>query len=291
LSPILLELCRKIGDVEGEANAHQHAARIDWWAFDVASARQNLRAAASIFERIGKLQSRASIAINAGALENHVGLLDDAERFYAEALTYADRLGSAPLRSLCYGNFAYAALLRGDAERALTEAQRALQLASEVKNSRLVAINLGHIGCALRQLGRDADRSFDCFTEALDLCTTFGFVDERLELIAETIPTLIALGKLEKAALFAAELERAISDDTSAVVMPVGALMKAADAFEASDDEKAARALRERARSLLRERLEKLPDEKTRAAYAALRDHRALFDAATTSGRSRYPES
>ena len=99
LSPILLDLCRKIGDVEGEGNAHQVAARIDWWSFDVASAREHLRAAATIFERIGKPQSRASVANNAGALENHVGLLDDAERFYAEALGYADGLESAGLAS------------------------------------------------------------------------------------------------------------------------------------------------------------------------------------------------
>ena len=286
LSPILLELCARIGDVEGEGNAHQIAARIDWWSFDVASARQHVRAATSIFERIGKLQSCASIAINAGALENHVGLLDDAERYYAEALIYADRLESATLRSLCHGNFAYAALLRGDDERALTEARRALQFANDAKNSRLIAIDLGLTGCALRQLGRDTDRSFDCFNEALDLCATFGFVDERLELMADMIPTLISFGKLEKAAAFAADLERAISADASAVVMPVHALKNAADAFEAVADKKASRALRERARALLRERLEKLPDVKTRTAYAALRHHRPLLDAATTSARN-----
>ena len=290
LSPVLLDLCRKIGDVEGEGNAHQHAARLDWWAFDIASARRNLRAATAIFERIGKLQSRASIAINAGALENHVGLLDDAERFYAEALTYADRLESATLRALCHGNFAYAALLRGDAERALAEARRALQLARATNNARLVAINLGQSACALRELARDADRSNACFTEALELCTTFGFVDERLELLADTIPTLVAFGKFEQARVFAIELERAISADASAVVMPVDALAKAAAAFEATGDGTAAAALHERARSLLRERLDKLPDARTRAAYAALRHHRALLEPATMRARSRFPE-
>jgi DNA-binding SARP family transcriptional activator/tetratricopeptide (TPR) repeat protein len=286
LSPILLELCRKIGDVEGEGNAHHHAARIDWWSFDIASARQHLRAASSIFERIGKLQSRAAITINAGALENHVGLLDQAERFYAEALTYADRLESATFRSLCYGNFAYAALLRGDGERAFAQAQRALSLARIAKNSRLIATNLGHSAAALRQLGRDDARSFGYFIEALDVCATFGFVDERRELLAEMIPTLISCGKLKDATLFAAELERVISADASAVVMPVDALVKAAHAFEAAGDDAAASALRERARSLLCERLEKLPDAETRAAYAALRFHQDLLEVATTNARS-----
>jgi DNA-binding SARP family transcriptional activator len=286
LSPILLDLCRKIGDVEGEGNAYQHAARIDWWAFDIASARKNLRAATAIFERIGKLQSRASIAINAGALENHVGLLDDAERFYAEALTYANRFESVAFRALCHGNFAYAARLRGDGERALDEAERALQFARTANNARLIAINLGQTGFALADLARDADRSFGCFNEALDLCTNYGFGDERLELIADMIPTLIAFEKLDTAALFARELERAISRDASAVVMPVYALTSAADAFDAVADEGAARASRERARSLLRERLELLPDARTRAAYADLRGHRPYVDANATRARS-----
>jgi tetratricopeptide (TPR) repeat protein len=285
LSPVLLELCAKIGDVEGEGNAHQHAARVDWWSFDVASAREHLRAAASIFKRIGKPQSCAAIATNAGALENHVGRLDDAERFYAEALTYADRLESARFRILCHSNFAYAALLRGNGERALSEAQRALDLAREAQDSRLIAINLGHVACALRQLGRDEARSLAYFTEALDLCATFAFVDDRLELITAMIPTLISCGKADEAARFAAEVKRAISEDESAVVMPVDALAKSADAFEAVGDRAAASALRDQAKSLLRRRLEKLPDVETRTAYAALHFHQALLDTAATSAR------
>jgi tetratricopeptide (TPR) repeat protein len=287
LSPILLELCVKIGDVEGEGAALQHAARIDWWGFDVASARKHLRAATSIFERIGKLQSRAAIVINAGALENHVGLLDEAERFYAEALTYAERLQSGTFRAHCHGNFAYVALLRGDGERALAEAKRALEYARGTNNSRLVAINLAQSASALRLLERDGAESYAFFTEALDLCTTFGFVDERLELLTEMIPTLLARGQIERATLFARELERAISADASAVVLPVHALAKAADAVEAGGDRRAARELRDRARSLLRERLEKLPDAETRTAYAALRVHDVLLDARTTTARNR----
>jgi DNA-binding SARP family transcriptional activator len=289
LSPILLELCRRVGDVEGEGNAHHLAARTEWWAFDVASARKHLRAAASIFERIGKLQSRASIAINAGALENHIGLLDDAERFYAEALAYADRLESATGRAMCYGNFAYLALMRGDGERAFAEARRALEVAREAGNKRLIATNLGHSACALRQLDRDGAQGLEFFTEALDLCATFGFVDERLELIADMIPTLISCGKLGEAVRCAEELERAIAADTSAVTMPVAALVHAAAAFESAGDTAAAYALRERAPALLFERLEKLPDAPARAAYAALRSHRALLETVPTSASSLRP--
>lgn len=277
LSPILLELCRKIGDVEGEGNAHQIAARIDWWSFDVASAREHIRAAAAIFERIGKLQSRASIAINAGALENHVGLLDDAEHHYREALAHANLLDNVPGRMLCHANFAYVALLRRDGDRALAEAQRALEIAREIRDQRMIATTLGHRASALRLLDRAPDESHRLFAEALDICAASGFVDERRELIAEMIPTLIACGKLEQTAAFSTELDAAISADANAVVMPADALAKAADGFDAIGRTATSSALRERARALLRERLEKLPDARTRAAYAALHAHRALL--------------
>jgi DNA-binding SARP family transcriptional activator len=278
LSPILLDLCRKIGDVEGEGNAHQVAARIDWWSFDVASAREHLRAAAAIFERIGKPQSRASVANNAGALENHVGLLDDAERFYAEALGYADGLDSQGLRGLCHANVAYVALLRRDGARAFAEAQQALEISRASNDRRLVAITLGHSASALRILGRDGTRAVDMFGEALQICVESGFVDERLEIIAEMIPLLVSCRTFEQAALFASELERAISANENAVVMPIDALAKAAEAFEAIGQSARANTLYTRARSLLRDRLDKLPDARTRSAYAALHVHHALLE-------------
>jgi DNA-binding SARP family transcriptional activator len=282
LTPLLLELARRIGDVEREATAHYCSAKVAEWAFDIASARHHLRAASVIFERIGKLQALVAASVNAGWIEYQVGLLDDAERFYAEALGIADRLESPKHRSIIFGNLAHVALLRGDAESALAEAERALQIARDLNDPQLIVWNLVLTGTARFQLGRDADRSLTCFMEALELCERFGFTDDRLELAAAAIPTLIAFEKHERALAFATEIERAISADAGAVVMPVFALMNVADVYDAVADDAAARAVRARARSLLHERLEKLPDERTRAAYAALPVHRALIDAAAT---------
>jgi hypothetical protein len=60
--------------------------------------------------------------------------------------------------------------------------------------------------------------------------------------------------------------------------MPIDALAKAAEAFEAIGQPATANALFERARSLLRDRLEKLPDARTRSAYATLHVHQALLE-------------
>jgi hypothetical protein len=168
----------------------------------------------------------------------------------------------------------------------MTQATRALDLARETNDERLVAISLGHTASAAQLLGRDAVRTLKRFDEALQRCETLGFVEERLELLAEMIPTLLSCGKVDRAVAFAVELERTIDADESAVAMPVDALAKAADVREAAGDIAAAVSLRDRARSLLRERLEKLPDERTRDAYAALRFHQPLLEEETTSANS-----
>jgi DNA-binding SARP family transcriptional activator/tetratricopeptide (TPR) repeat protein len=275
-SPELLELCRSVGDVEGEANAHQNAARATWWDFDVAATREHLRAAAAIFERIGKTRSIVAVLINAGALENHLGLLDEAEEYYTRARACAVTLAAPYFDFLCEGNFAYLAYGRGDHERALLHAQRSLQIARDMADRKFEAIALTHCGTAYRELQR-ADTAFEYFSQALALCDEFAFADERREAHSEFLPVLVARGDPERAVAIARELVAAIEADSSAVVMPVEALGNAAAALAAAGETANAERIRAQARTLLQERLARLPDARTRAAYAALRSHQPFL--------------
>jgi DNA-binding SARP family transcriptional activator len=277
--PLLLELCREIGDVEGEGNAHYMIARATWWSFDVASTRAHLRDGIAIFERIGKRRSLAAIENNAGALENHVGDLDAAAAHYARARSYAVELASSYLLAVSHLNLAYLAHSRGDARTALTQADLALEAARADRNRRFEARGLAHRATALRELQR-FDEAFEHFSAALGICEEFGFADERLETLSEMLPVLVARGELERARTVAQEIITTIAADPGALAMPVDALAKAADALAAAGDTTGATATRDRAGDLLRTRLALLPDEPTRAAYAALRWHRPFADRA-----------
>jgi DNA-binding SARP family transcriptional activator len=276
-APLLLELCRQIGDVEGAGNAHQMIARATWWSFDVASTRAHLRDGIAIFERIGKPRSLAAIENNAGALENHVGQLDAAAAHYARARSCAVELGSSHQLAINHLNLAYLAYSRGDARTALTQADLAIEAAREDRNRRFEATGLAHRATALRELQR-FDEACEDFSAALAICEKFGFADERLETLAEMLPVLVARGELERARTVAEELITTIAADPGALAMPVDALAKAADAQAAAGDTMGATATRDRAGDLLRTRLARLPDEPTRAAYAALRWHRPFAD-------------
>jgi len=283
LGPLLLELCREIGDVEGAGNAHQVIARATWWSFDVASTRAHLRDGIEIFERIGKPRSLAALENNAGALENHVGQLDAAAAHYARARRYAVELAWSHQLALNHLNLSYLAHSRGDAQTALTQADLGIDAARADRNRRLEATGLAHRATALRELQR-FDEALEHFSAALRICEEFGFADERLETLADMLPVLVVSGELERARTVAKELIAAIALDAGAVTMPVDALAKAADALAAGDDPAGAAATRERAAELLHARLAQLPDEPTRAAYAALRWHRPFADGAL--GRS-----
>ncbi len=277
LGPLLLELCREIGDIEGAGNALQMIARATWWSFDVASTRAHLRDGIAIFERIGKPRALAALENNAGALENHVGQLDAAAAHYARARVHAQQLGSSNQLALNHLNLAYLAHSRGDAATALREADFAIEAARADRNARFEATGLAHRATALRDLQR-FDEAFEHFSAALGICEAFGFADERLETLTEMLPVLVARGALERARAVAREVIAAVAADPGSVAMPVDALAKAADALAACGDAAGGAAARERAAELLHARLAQLPDEPTRAAYAALRWHRPFAD-------------
>jgi len=277
LGPLLLELCREIGDVEGAGNAHQVIARATWWSFDVASTRAHLRDGIEIFERIGKPRSLAALENNAGALENHVGQLDAAAAHYARAGRYAVELAWSNQLALNHLNLAYLAHSRGDAQTALAQADLAIDAARADRNLRFEATGLAHRATALRELQR-FDEAFEHFSAALRICEELGFADERLETLADMLPVLVVRGELDRARTIAEELIATIVTDAGALAMPVDALAKAADALAAGGDAAGAAATRERAAELLHARLAQLPDEPTRAAYAALRWHRPFTE-------------
>jgi DNA-binding SARP family transcriptional activator len=277
LAEALLDLCHGIGDVEGEANAHLVAERAAWWSFDVASARRHLHDGIAITDRIGNPRTRALLINNAGSMANNLGLFDEAERRYAWARQIAESIDAKVPMALCSLNFSYTGYVRGEPERSLEWGRRGLREAREAGDRRLEAIGLTNCGAALRELGR-TDEACAMFSEALAICEELNLVDDRREALVEFMPALLACGRLEDARNVAHEIAKAISSDPSAVDMPVEALARASAVLTASGDDAGAAALRERARTLLRQRLELLPDDETRAAYAAIRWHRPLLE-------------
>jgi DNA-binding SARP family transcriptional activator/tetratricopeptide (TPR) repeat protein len=270
LAPVLLELCHEVGDVEGEANAHGTFAEAQWWGFNVATARHHLGLAIEIFGRIGKPRSLAGALVNAGVLENHVGMLERARAFYEKAFRIYQTFEAPYGVALCESNFAYVAICERDPQRALDHARRSLAYLSGTDEVRLKSAALLNIGIALRELG-DVAAARDVLEQSFALYESHELRYEGIETVVELVSLLKAPQDRARAVQLAEQLSDLLCQESVTINMPVHALYVVSDVFEANAQTDRARSLRDRAARVYAERLARLPDEESRKAFAALR--------------------
>ncbi len=272
IGPELLESCRLVGDVEGETNAYQLVARTTAFSFDIAATREHLAAGIAIAERIGKIRNVAALSTNLGVVENHVGRFAEARIAYDHAERLWASCDSTSGRALCHLNLAYLAYCTNEPMRALEAIERGFAFATEVGDTLLVTVATAHRGTILRELG-DFDRAYALLSQALASFETIAIGDERCEALLELLPLYIVRGESARAIAAANELVAVIDDASVAIAFPVYALLRASDAHAFAGDDRHASILRGRARTLLAERLARIPDAATRIAYAAVRFH------------------
>ena len=281
IAPECLETCRLVGDVEGESSAHQLAARATAFSFDITATREHLAAGIAIAQRIGKIRNLASLSTNLGVVENHVGRFAEARFAYDHAERLWASCNSTSGRALCHLNLAYLAYCTNEPTLALEAIEAGLAFATEVDDALLVAIATAHRGTISRELG-DFDRAYALLSQALASFDEIAVGDERYDALLELLPIYIARNEPARAVAAADEIVAAIDDASVAIAFPVYALLRACDAQAFAGDDRRASTLRDRARTLLAERLVRIPDAATRAAYAAVRFHagaRAPIDA------------
>jgi len=274
LATQLLELYGEIGDVEGQANAHQNLGLSAWYRCDVGSAREHHRLALAFFERVQKPQSIASVLINRGVLAQHTGDFDRAEADYLQAIAITEMHGPNPA-CLARANLASLGSMRGDHALARTLALDAATLARGAQLDAEEHVALEYLGIAERELG-DVESARGRFETVLEYRRGH---DPRgaLETLIETIPAYLSLGACTEAVAAAAELLRILGRDRMRATFPAHAFWVAGIAYEAGGDAARGATLQAEARSLLRELAARLPDEATRAGYLSLPFHRLVL--------------
>ncbi len=153
-----LNLARRIGDVEAEADAQR------LFAYAAAYSEMNLEVmrdrfgeAASIFEQIGASQEYNAMLIDLAGIESELGRYEEANRLLDVAIPLAERIGWT-------GGIAYGVLARMEARRGLGDlagaeqfAQRALQLSQSTELSKTRCTALVVVGWVQCMLGRSEE--------------------------------------------------------------------------------------------------------------------------------------
>lgn len=94
---------------------------------------------------------------------NELGLLDEAERLFEQALDGARAIGDRASEAMAVGNYAILHYDRGQIERAAELFEAALAIAREIGERRRETMTLGNLAAAYHDLGRlfDAARAFE----------------------------------------------------------------------------------------------------------------------------------
>ena len=149
----MLELCRAIGDREGEADALQRVATAEARLFRIDEARRHYREAGAIFSALGKRQGEASVLLNAAILAARLGDYVESMQAFHTAEVLFEGLHDPRGQAASALNISFTALQQGDYGQSKSAALRALALARSLQNPAYESQALGNLGAAERELG------------------------------------------------------------------------------------------------------------------------------------------
>jgi len=271
----ILNLCRDVGDLEGQAAAHQNLATSAWYHFDIKSGREHTRQALVLFEQVQKPQAYAAMLVNRAVDAQYTGDVEGARADYLRAISIFQAIGR-PGECFAKANLAQLESMCGNHVRARDLASEALAYARDNLLEREEHLALQSLAIAELNLG-NLERARDCFEAVLRYRR--GRTKEVVDTLIEAIPVYLGLGDIGRAVAAADELLGGLEGDRMRAVFPAQGPWAAASAYAAAGKAERARDLRSEARTLLRELAGRIDDEESRVGYLSLPVHRSILGA------------
>jgi tetratricopeptide (TPR) repeat protein len=272
-----LELCRTIGDREGEADCLFRLGNIAGRRFAVGAAIEMYASATAIYDALNKPLGQAIVLLNTGLLYLKIGEHAPALAALKSARAVFAELNDLRGLTVCALNLGMAAYLRGRFAAALRLSQKAVELAHRLGSAQLECTALGNAGAAERELGQCA-ASVSHSEAALDMRRRIAPMDIGSDL-ADMGLTYLRAGDLRAACAIAEEIEALPGPALESVMFPQNVLWSAARIYAAAKLEHPyARAL-QRAGAMYDERCAKIPEGPWRHAYRLLFFNRQIHEA------------
>ena len=276
-----LEICRMIGDREGEADFLFRLGNIAGRRFAVADAVATYGAATEIYAALNKPLGQAIVLLNSALLYLKIGQHSRALGALKNARAIFVEVDDLRGLTICALNLGMAAYLRGRFAAALRLSRQAVVLARRLGNPQLECSALGNVGAAERELG-ERDASVAHSEAALEQRRHMAPMDIASDL-ADMGLTYLRAGNVSGAAAIASEIEALPPAALESVMFPQNVLWIAARICAAAAQPDRYAGLLQRAVSFYEERRAQIPDGPWRDAYALLDFNRALRDAATAA--------
>jgi ATP/maltotriose-dependent transcriptional regulator MalT len=272
------KISARLGNVSGTVAGHTLLAQAAYMGGDIADARARFGEAIEMAERHGLTQSFVMNSINLGCMERDTGNFAAAMAHWERMLPLALQLGAKSSHACILLNQGEATLAQGDAVRAAEILEPALALCREIGEPRLVGGAAIALGAAKAALG-DRNAGFALMHEAIGLRrSSVGGTRALASAYAYLIDASLAAGDAGGAESAAAELLDVHRGGAADAMFSTRNLTLLARVASASGDAAAAARYANEGRERFATRMAELPDDETRAAFAALafnRDYRA----------------
>ena len=272
-----LEMCRTIGDREGEADFLFRLGNIAGRRFSVGAAVTMYASATAIYEALNKPLGQAVVLLNTGLLYLKIGEHAQALRALKSARSVFAELNDLRGLTVCALNLGMAAYLRGRFGAALRISQKAVALAHRLGSAQLECTALGNVGAAERELGQRA-ASLAHSEAALEMRRRIAPMDIGSDL-ADMGLTYLRADELEAACAIAEEIEALPAPALESVMFPQNVLWSAAQIYAAAEQPEAYDRTVRRAATMSDERCAKIPPGPWRDTYRQLFFNRELSEA------------
>lgn len=275
----MLDLCRTIGDREGEADALARLASVAARQFQIEEARQLYAEAEQRYNLLGKRQGQAAIMVNACMV--YVGRLGR----YEEGLELTRRANSIfcdlnDLRgqAVCALNEGLISLYLEDYHTARIASRRGLDLARQIKSRVMEANALANLGAAERELGELAE-AVRHMEAGLTIRRTLGQPAELGTDLCDLTVAYCRQGNYAAAQQITTEMLQLYAQSESSMMHPQYILWAAAQTHRALADTARAQELLERAVEVMQRRAADIPEAESRPSYYNLPFNRQILAA------------
>ncbi len=280
----MLELCRRIGDLEGEADALARLGTIETRQFRVQSARERYAQAARLYDRLGKKQGRAAVLVNAGLLAgNRLGRYAEALTQFRQAEALFAELQDVRGQMVSALNIGMTAFFLGDYAEAKSAAERGLALARQMASPLMEANALANLGAAERELG-DLDSAIEHMQAGLAIRRTLGQPSDLGTDLCDLALAYLRAGKSELAHHAADEMLLLYAAAPESMVRAEYMLWVASQIYGAAGDAVRAAELLAQSYATLQAKAEAIPDADSRASFLDYTFNREIIAAFMQNG-------
>ncbi len=263
----MLELSRRVGDLEGEADALTRLGTIETRLFQIKSARERYRQAATLYGRLGKRQGQAAVLINAGLLAgNRLGRYVEGLDAFRQAEALFVEMNDVRGQLVSALNIGMTAFFLGDFAEAKMAAQRGLELARQMASPVMEANALANLGAAERELG-ELEQAIEHMQAGLALRRKLGQPSDLGTDLCDLALAYLRAGKLDTARQSAEEMLTLYATVRESMMRSEYMLWVAAQIYHARGDSARARDLLAQAYAVLKEKTATIPDEESRASF------------------------